>query len=96
VKSKKNFQQKLPRRLLPQDMALSGGITLIGNFGTRMTSTYNTSPDENDGRVCINRWDKFMAHEAKFEIGHKMLMMLYLGDHGTYLFVFHIPDIEVF
>jgi hypothetical protein len=25
-----------------------------------------------------------------------MLMMLYLGDHGTYLFVFHIPDIEVF
>jgi hypothetical protein len=45
-------------------MALVGGITLIGNFGTRMTSTYSTSPDENDGRVCINRWDKFMAHEA--------------------------------
>ncbi len=95
MKTQTNFQQKLPRRLLPQDMALSGGITLIGNFGTRMTSTYSTSPDENDGRVCINIWDKFMAKEAKLEIGHKLLMMLYLGDHGTYLFVSHIPDIEV-
>jgi hypothetical protein len=36
-----------------------------------------------------------MAHEAKFQIGHKVLMILYLGDHGTYLFVFHILDIEV-
>ena len=76
-------------------MALSGDITLVRDPTTRLSSTYSTSPDENDGRVCINRWDKFMAHEAKLEIGHKLLMMLYLGDHGTYLFVSHIPDIEV-
>jgi hypothetical protein len=74
---------------------------LIATVGTdvnwKMMETVITNVNKLEvyGHVCINRWDKFMAHEAKFEIGHKVLMMLYLGDHDTYLFVFHIPDIEV-
>ena len=73
----------------------SGAITLVCDPSTRLSSTYKTSPDENDGLVCIKKWDKFMAKEAKLEIIHKLLMMLYLGDHGTYLFISHVPDVAL-
>jgi hypothetical protein len=70
-----------------------GAITIVFHPRTRVSSMYTISDD--DGRVCVNKWDIFMAKEKQLELGHKLLMVLYLGDHGTYLFVSHVPDIAL-
>lgn len=88
-------QQKLPHRIVPEDMAEEGAITLVCHPKTRLSSTYTISTDEHDKRLCVNRWDKFMKMEKKLKIGHKLLMVLYLGDHGIYLFVSHVPDVPL-
>ena len=90
-----NFQQKLPHRLIPDGMQAEGAITLVCDPNTRLSSTYTISADEHDGRVCINRWDKFMKMEKDLKEGHKLLMILYIGDHGIYLFVSHVPDVAL-
>jgi hypothetical protein len=43
----------------------------------------------------MNKWDKFMKMEPMLKIGHKVLMILQLGDHGIYLFVSHVPDVPL-
>jgi hypothetical protein len=74
---------------------------LVATVGTdvnwRMIETVITKVNKLEvyGHVCINRWDKFMAHEAKFQIGHKVLMILHLGDHGIYLFVSYVSDVPL-
>ena len=90
-----NFQQKLSRRLIPEGMTEIGAITLVCDPKTRLSSSYTISADENDGRMCINRWDNFMKSEANLKEGHKLLMILYIGDHGNYLFVSHVPDMAL-
>jgi hypothetical protein len=70
-----------------------GAITIVFHLSRRVSLTYTISDD--DGRVCVNKWDIFMAKEKQLELGHKLLMVLYLGDHGTYLFVSHVPDIAL-
>ena len=77
-------------------MEATGDITLVRDQAfrhTRLSSTYSTSTD--DGRLCINRWDKFMAQEHDLKEGNKLLIILYLGDHGTYLFVSHVPNVAL-
>ena len=90
-----NSQQKLPRRLVPDGMHDEGAITIVCDPNTRLSSTYTISADEKDGRVCINKWDKFMKMEKQLKIGQKLLMILYIGDHGIYLFVSHVPDVAL-
>jgi hypothetical protein len=70
-----------------------GAITIVFHPSTRVSSTYTISDD--DGHVCVNKWDIVMENEDQLELGHKLLMVLYLGDHGTYLFISHVPDIAL-
>ena len=86
------YKQKLPRRILPLDMPQSGAITVVYHPSVQMNTTYTISAD--DGRACINGWDNFVYEVRKeLVIGQKVLMLLYTGDHGLYLFVCHIPVI---
>lgn len=87
------YKQKLPRRILPLDMPQSGVITVVYHPSVKMQTTYTISTD--DGRACINGWDNFV-HEVRkvLVIGQKVLMLLFTGDHGLYLFVCHIPMIK--
>ncbi|KAM0848630.1 hypothetical protein ACQ4PT_054253 [Festuca glaucescens] len=90
----KNFM-KLPRRIVPEDMDEEGAITLVCHPNMRLSSTYTISHDNQDKRVCVNKWDKFMKMEPTLKMGHKVLMILHLGDHGIYLFVSYMPDVPL-
>lgn len=72
-----------------------GAITLVCHPNTRLSSTYTISNDNQDKRVCVNKWDKFMKMEPTLKMGHKVLMILHLGDHGIYLFVSYVPDVPL-
>jgi hypothetical protein len=87
------FKQKLPQRVVPQDMAEYGAITIVCHPNTRVSSTYTIS--DIDGRVCVNKWNELMMKEKLLVIGEKVMMLLYLGNHGIYLFVSHVPDVPL-
>ena len=36
-----------------------------------------------------------MAKERQFVVGHKLLLLLYLGDKGVFLFVSHVPVVDI-
>lgn len=74
-------------------MEESGDITIASPEAT-LETTYSISTND-DGRACINGWDVFMADVPALVVGEKVLMMLYLGNNGTFLFVCHVPFLEV-
>ncbi|KAM0849735.1 hypothetical protein ACQ4PT_053533 [Festuca glaucescens] len=90
--TKKNFV-KLPCCLLPIDMEQSGEIIIVSHPHVRVATNYTISID--DGRACINGWELFMDLVPALVIGQKVLMMLYLGENGIYLFVCHVPQIDL-
>ena len=74
-------------------MKETGDITIVSPHEAMLQTTYSISTD--DGRACINGWDVFMAKVPALVIGQRVLMMLYLGNNGAFLFVFHVPVLEV-
>ena len=79
-----SFAQKLPRRVVP---AGRHGIFWPNNHclssHTEVSSTYTINTTV-DWRLCVNKWNAFMEKEKQFVIGHKLLMLLYLGDKGVF------------
>ena len=84
------FKQKLPQRVVPEDMHECEAINIVCHPHTRLSSSYTIS--DLDGHVCVNKWSDFMMKQNHLVIGEKVMMLLYVGDHGIYLFVFHIPE----
>ena len=76
--------------MIPLNMEESGAITIVRHPNTRVSTSYTIS--DLDGRVCVNGWNYFMKKEDRLIIGDKVLMLLYPGDHGIYLFVYHVPE----
>lgn len=87
------FKQKLPNRVVPEEMEEYGAITIVYHPHSTVSSTYTIS--DIDGRVSVNKWNEFMKKEKILLLGQKVLMLLYLGDHGIYLFVSHVPDVPL-
>ena len=87
------FKQKLPNRVVPEEMEEYGAITIVCHPHSTVSSTYTIS--DIDGHVCVNKWNEFMKKEKLLLLGQKVLMLLYLGDHGIYLFVSHVPDVPL-
>ena len=73
-------------------MEQSGDITIVSPEAT-LETTYSISTD--DGRACINGWDVFMADVPALVVKERALMVLYLGNNGAFLFVRHVPVIEL-
>jgi hypothetical protein len=88
------IQQKIPSRLIPEQMEKTGTITIVCHPRTEVTSTYSIS--ELDGRLCVSGWKEFMAKENHLKKGDKMLFLLYLGTEGLYLFASHVPEIGLY
>ena len=88
------FTQKIPRRVLPPNMDVSGPITIVCHPKTKLSTTYSINVID-DGRLCANSWDVFMAKESQFVVGQKLLLLLYLGDKGVFLFVSHVPAVDI-
>lgn len=87
-------EQKLPRRLVPEDMAEYGDITIVCDKYTKVKGSYSISPE--DGRVCCAGWREVMSQEEDFRrIGDKMFFMLYVGRKGAFLFAFYVPNVEL-
>ena len=87
------FKQKLPNRVVPEEMEEYGAITIVYHPHSTVSSTYTIS--DIDGHVCVNKWNEFMKKEKLLLLGQKVLMLLYLGDHGIYLFVSHVLDVPL-
>ena len=85
------MHQKIPRRLVPQDMEEYVDITNVRHPQTKVKGSYNISGD--DGRLCIAGWKEFMEKEHLLRMGDKMLL-LYLRNAGVYLFASNVPDID--
>ena len=73
-------------------MEKTGEIILVSHPDVRVATNYTISQD--DGRACINAWDIFRPMVPALEVGQKVLMMLYLGRNGNYVFVCHVPHIN--
>ena len=70
-----------------------GAINIVCHAHTRMSSSYTIS--DLDVRVCVKNWNDFMMKENHLVIGGKVMMLMYVGDHGIYLFVSHIPEVAL-
>ena len=47
-------------------------------------------------KLCHSDFKLCFAHcDFKLKIGQKLLMILYIGDHGVYLFVSHVPYVTL-
>ena len=72
---------------------VGGDITIICHPHNVLEATYTRSTT--DGRLSVNRWTEFMGNQPTWNIGDKMMFQLYLGNAGPYLFVSHIPDVDL-
>ena len=88
------FAQKIPRRVLAPNMEPSGPITNVCHPNTKVSTTYSINVID-DGRLCANSWDVFMKKKRQVVVGHKLLLLLYLGDKGVFLFVSHVPAVDI-
>jgi hypothetical protein len=68
-----------------------GDITIVSTPHTKIQSTYAIATNS-DGRVCINGWKEFMEHEHYLRIGDMLLLLLWVGSEGVFLFVSYIGE----
>jgi hypothetical protein len=88
------YKQKIPKRVLPPGLEERGEITIVCRAWTKVQSTYTISTTY--GRICISGWKKFMEKEKKsLVVGNKVLMQLWLGNRGLFLFVSLIPELKL-
>ena len=73
-------------------MEIFEDIILVSHPDARVATNYTISMD--DGHACINAWDIFRPMVPFMEVGQRVLMMLYMGRNGNYLFVCRVPHID--
>ena len=86
------LQQKIPARVVPEDMPSSGDITLVFHPHTVVKGSYMIS--DYDGRVSVNGWNKLINKKMNLKIEDNMLLFLYLGNSGGFLFVYKVPTLR--
>ena len=77
--------QKLPKRIVPTDLELTGAISV--RFPPRMafTGSYEVLPEDN-GRVKMTCWMEFIK-AVGWKVNTKIVMMFWRCDDQTCLFV---------
>jgi len=86
------MEQKIPSRFVPQELEEYGCVTIVRHPHTAVKGTYSISTS--DGRLSVGGWKEFMKKENVFQLGDKVLLLLYSGNQGLFLFVTDVPYID--
>ena len=79
------LQQVLPPLVVPELIPSAGPITLAIGHNKRVMSSYNLSP--RNGTIQIYKLDAVMVIRPQLKIGDNILLMLYEGTEGLFLFI---------
>jgi hypothetical protein len=82
------LQQRLPSRVLPDQMDRYGEMRIIIYPDTDLWSIYSTS--EKDGRLVMDGWKDLLCL-YKLSIGDKMLLLIHHGGDEVLLFITPMP-----
>jgi hypothetical protein len=82
------LMQKLPRRALPKELALSGDVTLRFHPRVATKGSYTVLTGD-DGRVKIKGWKNFIE-ELGWEVNSKIVMLFCRCDDKAWLFFNHL------
>nr|XP_051205068.1 uncharacterized protein LOC127318621 [Lolium perenne] len=77
-------QMRLPMRAVPDDLEITGDITVRLYPAVSVTGSYKVLLND-DGRVKIDCWKDFIK-EAGWEVNRKIVMLFCRGNGFTWLF----------
>ena len=84
------FQQKLPAVAVPGSISLHGRITLVPTNNAKVIARYCIS--RRNGTIQINKFSLVVAMHPYWKIGDIVLLMLYQGTGGLFLFIDEMPS----
>ena len=79
------FQQKLPVVAVPGSISLCGRITLVPANNAKVIARYCIS--RRNGTIQISKFSLLVAMHPYWKIGDTILLMLYQGTGGLFLFI---------
>ena len=84
------FQQKLPVVAVPGQISRRGRITLVPANNAKVIARYCIS--HKTGTIQINKFSLLMAMHPYWKIGDTVLLMIYQGTGGLFLFIDEMPS----
>ena len=84
------FQQKLPAVVVPASVSQRGRITLVPANNTQVIARYCIS--RRNGTMQINKFSLVVTMHPYWKIGDTVLLMLYQGTGGLFLFIDEMPS----
>jgi hypothetical protein len=84
------FQQKLPGAAVPESIFWRGRITLVPAKNAKVIARYCIS--RTNGTIQINRFSVVLAMHQHLKIGDTIILMLYQGTRGFFLFIDEMPS----
>lgn len=83
-------QQKLPPVVVPGSISRRGRITLVPANNAKVIARYCIS--RKNGTIQINKFSLLVAMHPYWKIGDTVLLMLYQGTGGLFLFIDEMPS----
>jgi hypothetical protein len=84
------FQQKLPAVAVPGSISRRGRITLVPANNAKVIARYCIS--RRNGTIQISKFSLVVAMHPYWKIGDTVLLLLYQGTEGLFLFIDEIPS----
>ena len=84
------MQQKLPPVAIPGSISRRGRITLVPANNAKVIARYCIS--HKNGTIQINKFSLLVAMHPYWKIGDTVLLMLYQGTGGLFLFIDKMPS----
>jgi hypothetical protein len=84
------LQQKLPAAAVPELISRRGRITLVPAKNAKVIARYCIS--RTNGTIQINRFSVVLAMHPHLKIGDTVILMLYEGTGGIFLFIDEMPS----
>jgi hypothetical protein len=75
----------LPPSVVPELMPTQGPITLAIGHNKKFMARYIISP--RTGNIHITKWEAVMAMRPHLKMGANVMLMLYKGTEGLFLFI---------
>ena len=79
------MQQVLPPSVVPELIPSTGPITLAIGQNNKVMSTYILGP--RNGSIIIHKWYLVMEIRPQLKMGDNILLYLYEGTEGPFLFI---------